>query len=497
MSDGSQPDRSPTPARSPWVAVGVVLVGSYAAVLNITVVGVALPAITDDLRGGGAPGADWVVTTFLIGVVVVQPLTAWAADRFGRSRVYVVSLLAFAAGSLLCALAPGMWLLIGARFVQGLGAGAVMPIGMATVYELFPPSRRGMAMGVWGVAIMAAPAVGPPFGGWMVDVASWRLLFVLFAAFAVAATALTLRYLPDVGNREPRPFDLLGWLLASTGVVALVVGSRQVADWGPLDTRTLAVAVIGVGVLVLVVMRSLRQTHPIIEFRIFAVPTFAAGTVVVWLSSMNQLGQLTFLPIELQVVRDLEAGHVGVLLAPAAIGVALTMPLGGWLVDRVGARAPVLVGSVLMAAGTFELSRLRPDGSERSLVLVLILVGVGQGLVFIPTTVATMNSLPTRFVAQASVVNSLNRQIGGAVGVAALSAVAVASLGSVAPEAADVVPGDAQDAYNRVFLVSAVTAVVCAAVCILLPGRRRTMADHRARAAEIPDQSDQVSAESR
>ncbi len=483
--------------RSPWVAVGVVLIGSYAAVLNITVVGVALPAMVADLSGGGSPGGDWIVTGFLIGVVVVQPLTAWAADLFGRSRVYPASLLVFALASVLCALAPNMWLLIVVRFVQGLGAGALMPIGMATVYELFPPARRGTAMGVWGVAIMAAPAVGPPLGGWTVEVASWRLLFVLFAGFAVAAAALSVRYLPDVGHRERRSFDLAGWGLASVGVVAVVIGSRQVADWGPVDPRTLLLAGVGVFALVLVVVRSLRRAHPILDFRMFTVPAFAVGAVVVWLSSMNQLGQLTFLPIELQVVRGLEAGHVGVLLAPAALGVAITMPLGGWLVDRVGARAPVLLGSVLMAVGTFELARLRPDGSERSLVLVLILVGVGQGLVFIPTTVATMNSLPSRLVSQASVANSLNRQIGGAVGVAVLSAVAVANLGSVAPDPATVDVDAAQAAYNRVFLVSAGVAVACAVAGGMLPGRRRTIEDHRARTAEIPDQHGQVSSERR
>lgn len=463
----------------------MVLVGSYAAILNITVVGVALPAIVGDLSGSASgPGGDWVVTSFLIGVVVVQPFTAWAADRAGRVRVYVASLALFAVGGVLCALAPGMWLLIAARLVQGIGAGAVMPIGMATVFELFPPSRRGTAMGVWGVAIMAAPAVGPPLGGWMVDAASWRLLFVMFSAFALAAAALSLRYLPEVGHREERPFDLPAWVLAAIGVVAVLIGSRQVAEWGPTDPRTLAFVAVGVAALAATIVRSLRRRHPIIEFRIFTVPAFAAAAVVVWLSSLNQFGQLTFLPVELQVVRGLEAGHVGLLLAPAALGVAATMPLGGWLVDRVGARVPVVVGSVVMAAGTFQLAQLRPDGSERSLVVVLIVIGVGQGLVFIPTTVAAMNSLPARFVAQASVVNSLNRQLGGAVGVAVLSAVAVASLGSVAPAPGEVAVDDAQAAYNRVFLVSAWAAVGCAVVGALLPDRRRTIEHHRERAAE-------------
>ncbi|TVR26061.1 MAG: DHA2 family efflux MFS transporter permease subunit [Ilumatobacter sp.] len=469
-------------ARSPWVAVGVILVGSYAALLNITVVGVALPAIVNDLGTSGGPGVDWVVTAFLIGVVAVQPLTGWAADRVGRKRVYGASLIVFALGSLLCAVAPGMTLLVAARVVQGAGAGAVMPIGMATVYDLFPPERRGTAMGVWGVAVMAAPAVGPPVGGWMVTAASWRLLFVVFGVIAVAAAVLSVRYLPDVGHRERRPLDLIGWVLSVVGVVAIVIVSRELPSWGVTSPVTLLVAGVGVGAIVAVVLRSLSHPHPIIEFRMFAVPAFAAGMVVVWLSSTNQFGQLTFLPVELQVVRDLDPGRVGLLLAPAALGVAATMPLGGWLVDRVGARVPVFVGLAVMAIGTFQLAGLRPDGSELSLVIVLIVIGVGQGFVFVPTTVAAMSSLSDRFVAQASVVNSLNRQLSGAVGVAVFSAIVVADLGAVAPLDVDV--DRAQAAYNRVFLVSAWTCVAGLVACWWLPGRRRMQEHHRDRSAE-------------
>jgi EmrB/QacA subfamily drug resistance transporter len=477
----------PARVRSPWVAVGVILVGSYAAILNITVVGVALPAIVDDLGGRRGPGADWVVTAFLIGVVAVVPLTGWAADRLGRTRVYGVSLVLFAVGSVLCALAPSMVVLVAARVVQGVGAGAVMPIGMATVYDLFPPDRRGSAMGVWGVAIMAAPAVGPPVGGWMVTAASWRLLFVVFGAIALAAAALSVRYLPDVGHRERRPLDMVGWALTVVGVVAIVVGSRELPAWGFTSPTTVVAMGTGVAAIVAVVVRSRRMTHPVIEFRMFTVPAFAAGMVVVWLSSMNQFGQLTFLPVELQVVRDLDPGRVGVLLAPAALGVAVTMPLGGWLVDRVGARVPVAVGLVVMAAGTLQLADLRPDGGEAPIVVTLIVIGLGQGLVFIPATVSAMSSLSDRFVAQAAVVNSLNRQLSGAVGVAVFSAIVVAELGAVSPTdlaAAGLELDRAQAAYNRVFAVSAWSVAAGLLACAWLPGRRRIREIHRERAAE-------------
>lgn len=474
----------PAPAaRSPWVAVGVILAGSYAAVLNVTVVGVALPAIGDELGGRGALAVDWVITSFLVGVVLVLPVTGWISDRAGRKAVYLASLAFFGAGALACAVAPTMALVVAGRFVQGVGGGALMPVGMAVVYDLFPPHRRGLALGIWGVAIMAAPAAGPPLGGWLVTAGSWRWIFGVFVVIAAVAVVLSVRWLPDVGHRESRRLDLGGWALAGAGVLAVVVGFRQIAAWGPTSPATLASAAVGVAAFTALVRRSLRRSQPIIDFRMFAVPTYAAAMVVTALLSLGQFAQLTFLPVELQVVRGLDAQQVGLLLAPAAAGSALMMPISGWLVDRIGARIPVVAGLCLIALSMWNLAHLRPDGSGRAVVGVLVVQGVGMGLVFIPSTVSAMNSLPARFTAQASAVNNLTRQLGGAIGVAVLSAVLVADLGAVAPAAP--VIGDAQAAYNRVFLLAFWFVVAAAAVALLLPGRAAVHRDQAQRAAEL------------
>lgn len=469
-----------TGARSPWIAVGVVLVGSYAAVLNVTVVGVALPVMAEELPG--AIAVDWVITSFLIGVVLALPVTGWLSDRAGRKRIYLASLALFGVGALVCAVAPTMGLVVAGRFVQGFGGGALMPVGMAIVYDLFPPDRRGSALGIWGVAIMAAPAAGPPLGGWLVTAASWRWIFGVFVVVAFVALALAVRWLPDVGHRESRRLDLVGWLLAAGGVTIVVVGFRQIAEWGPTSPATLLTAGVGVAALTVLVRRSLRISDPILDFRMFAVPTYAAAMVLTGLLSLAQFAQLTFLPVELQVVRGLDAQEVGLLLAPAAAGAAVMMPIGGWLVDRIGARVPVVIGLSLIASSMWNLAHLEPDGTEAFIVGVLVVQGVGMGLVFIPTTVSAMNSLPARFVAQASAMNNLTRQLGGAIGVAVLSAVLVADLGAVAPVAPDV--EQAQAAYNRVFLVAFCFVAAAVAAALLLPGRRAVRQHHADRAAE-------------
>ncbi|MFP4511722.1 MAG: DHA2 family efflux MFS transporter permease subunit [Acidimicrobiales bacterium] len=479
----NEEDQQQRPA-SPWIAVLVILVGSYAAVLNITVVGVALPDIASSFGGADATlSVDWVVTSFLTGVVLILPLTGWLADLLGRRMMYVLSLVSFGVGALVCAVAPNMFVLVLGRLVQGLGGGALMPVGMAMVYDLFPPHRRGTAMGIWGVGIMAAPAAGPPLGGWMVTAFGWRWIFAVFVGVALLAAALATRWLPEIGHRERRRLDPVGWLLMAVGVVLLVVGSREASGWGWGSPVTWTVGVLALASIVAVIWWSMRRRDPILDLAMFGVPTFASAMLVVALMAIAQFAQLTFLPVELQVVRGLDAQRVGLLLAPAAVGVAAVMPIGGWLADRIGSKVPVTLGLTIMAASMWRLGHLEPDGSDRQVVEILLVMGVGLGLGFMPSTLAAMNSLPSRFVAQASAVNNLIRQLGGAIGVAVLSAVVVASVGEVAPEGLP--PAETQAAYNRVFLIAfwfSVVATVVAAV--LLPGRRRALADQRARAAE-------------
>lgn len=476
------PQPAPRPGgRSPWVAMGVILVGVYAAVLNTTVVGVAMPSIADDLRGGFLD-VDWVVTAFLIGVVLALVATGWLADSFGRKPIFSAGLGVFGLGALVCTVAPTMELLVLGRFVQGLGSGALMPVGTAMVMDLFPPHRRGGAFGAWGIAMTVAPAAGQPLGGWITDVASWRWIFFTFVVVAALAVALALRWLPKIGHVESRHFDLVGYALAAPGVVAVVLGLRQAVDWGITSAAVLTAAIGGSVLLGIFVGRSLRRPDPIIELRMLTVPTFGVGMIIALLTSLAMFAAFTFVPVELQVVRGLEAQRVGLLMAPMAIGSAVTLPIGGWLVDRVGARVPVCIGLALAAAGLWQLGHLTPGRSLATVVQALVVMGAGMGLAFTPATVAAMNSVPGRFIAQASVINNLIRQLGGAVSVALLGAVVVAELGAVSPSAPDIEV--AQVAYNRCFLVAFWATVASAVVALALPGARGVREHHAARAVE-------------
>lgn len=480
---GSSEGKDREPHRSPWLALTVVLVGSYAAALNNSLLGVALPSIARDLEtAAGGLGVDWVVTAFLLGVVLVQPATAWFADRWGRTTAYAWSLALFGVGAMFCALAPTMPILVGGRFVQGLGGGAVMPIGMTIVYERFPPHRRGTALGIWGIGIAGAPAAGPPLGGLIVSTVGWRWLFVIFIVVAIVATLLAAYVLDDSGFRNAQPLDVGGWTLAAVGVVTLVIVSRQAPSWGMASPMTVVTAVASAGSFAVLVRRSLRRSNPIIEFRLFTNTSFSIALLATGLLGIGQLARANYVPIELQVVRGFDALEVGVILAPAAIGIALAMPIGGWLADRVGTRVPTMIGFACVAMTMWLLSRLDAGHSAGHITRILVLQGVGTGFAYVPTTVAAMNSVAARYVAQASALKNLDRQFAGAIGVAVLGAILVADLGAVAPSSVDAV--SAQSAYNNIFVVATWISVVGLVVAALMPGRSVTKAQHARRASE-------------
>lgn len=474
MSTGG---RGPTP---PWLSLAVVLAGSYAAALNTTVVGVALPDIAADLETPSAwLAADWVVTAFLVGVVVIQPATGWLADRWGRVAIYVTSLGLFGVGAAVCTLAPNMPALVAGRFVQGLGGGAVMPVGMTIIFDRFPAHRRGTALGVWGVGIAGAPAAGPPLGGWLVTAAGWRWVFAVFTGIAIVAGALAVWLLQDQAGRVRRRLDGSGWALATVVVVTVVVLSREAQRWGLLSPISLTLIVVAVAALAAFRLRPTSGDDAIIDVAMFGTPAFTVAVLVSVLLAVTQYARLNFLPVELQVLRGLDAGHVGLLLGPPALGIAVAMPLGGWLADHAGARLPTAIGLGLVTAAMWALAHLGPSDSQQRIMAILVVQAIGTGLAFVPTTVAAMNSVPGRLTAQASAVKNLDRQLAGALGVAVLGAVLVSDLGAVAPTTFE--PARAQTAYNKLFLIAFWAGAAGTALALLMPGRRETQAHHDAR----------------
>jgi EmrB/QacA subfamily drug resistance transporter len=482
-ANGARSRQVVDPQRYRWVAMAVILIGTFMVILDTSIVNVALPQIGADFDSVSA--VDWIVTSYLLAVGVSIMATGWLADNFGKKRIFVLSISAFTVGSLLCALSPTLPVLVAARVVQGLGGGALMPLGMAMIYELFEPQDRGMALGIWGVAAMAAPAIGPVLGGFIVTAVDWRVLFLInvpIGMLGIPAAALLLR---DVGAHHPRPLDAAGLATSATGLVLVLLGLSEAPTWGWGSLQFALTVGTGTVLLAAWVWRSLRIAHPIIELRMFAIPAFTLTIVIVWLITIAQFARLVFMPLEFETLRGASALSVGVMLTPSAIGIAITMPFGGRLADRIGARLPAVVGLTIAAISFWPLGHLAVDTPMWVVAAWLFVGGIGVGLAMMPNTVIAMNSVHGRYVAQASAVRSLNRQIAASLGTAILASILAGRIGAIGAHTGHPTP-HLVAGYNDLFIVAmyfTIAALVCAC---WLPGKAAARALQEERRREGP-----------
>jgi DHA2 family multidrug resistance protein len=476
--------------RYPWIAMGVVLLGTFMVILDTTIVNVALPQIGIALDSRS--GIEWVVTAYLLAVGIAQPPTGWLADRFGRKRLFIASLALFGLGSLFAALSPNLGFLVAARVVQGLGGGALAPVGMAMIYELFPADRRGTALGVWGVAAMAAPAFGPVIGGYLVTNVSWHWLFLINVPIGVVSIAVAARLLKDTGYKERRAFDGVGLGLISMGLVALLVTFSSASDWGWSSGRTVTLLSVGGLLLVGFVLWVRGRENPLIDLSMFRVPIFTLTLAIISATVVVQFGNLVFLPLLLQTVRSFTALEVGTMLVPMALAAAITFPLGGRLTDRIGPRIPVMLGSALLATSGLILSRLRVDSPVSVIEIALVCQGLGFGLAMMPNSVTGLNALPNRFVAQATSVRQLNVRVSASFGVAVLATVLATRLGDAVASGTVTGSTTAQDAYDTIFLIAALSAAVATVMAFFLPGKEKNRELQSERAAEYELAADAI-----
>ncbi len=465
--------------------MAIVLLGTLMAVLDSTIVNVALPQIGIDLHQSSE--IEWIVTAYLLAGGIALPATGWLADRMGRKQIFTISVGLFAVSSLLSALSPNLPALLAFRALQGAAGAALFPVGLAMIFELFPPDQRGTALGVWGVASMAGPAMGPVLGGFIVTVVSWRWLFIINVPIGAIAVLLAARFLRDYGFRERRRFDLLGLLLAGGGLFGLLLAFSEVGTWGWASAPTIVSLALGVVFVVLFGVHALRVHEPLIELRIFRSVTFDLTIAINALLIVMQYGRLVFIPIELETLRHLTAFAVGVMLTPTAFAAGLMNPLGGRLADRIGPRIPVISGILLVAIPGWFLTQLTPTTAILLIAVVLAVQGLGNGISMTPSLVAGMNALESRFVAQGSAVRSLNQRVAGAMTTGILASVVAAQIGSVSDAGLHVSTALAQNAYNSVFVVGLIAVVPAFVIAFFLPGRESTRRDQAARAVEHED----------
>ena len=464
--------------------MGVVLLGAFMVVLDTTVVNLGLPSLQKDFDT--VDGVEWVVTAYLAAVGIAHMASGWVADRFGRKQTFVASIVIFTIASALCAAAPSLELLVAARVLQGIGGGLLLPVAVSTIYELFDPAERGRAMGIYGISVMVAPTVGPVLGGALVEAAGWRWLFIINIPIGLVAIPLSTRFLRDSGFRNDRPLDRPGLALTVVGMGLLLVGLSLggISGWDRPDV--IAMLVLAVLSLVAFCLHALRSAHPLVDLRILARPVFALAMVSLGLLSVAQYSRLVYVPLELGSARGVSEMVIGLVMLPSAVGIAIMMPVGGRLADRVGARLPVLIGVALLLASFWPLANLEADTSLVAIATILFVGGVGSGLALMAPNIVALNAVPMRELSQASGLSAVSRQLSAAVGTAVLAAVFATIRPPGDPGSVD--PQELVDSYNTVFMIGFGVLAVLLAIAAFLPGKdtaKRFQEERRVEAEEL------------
>jgi len=388
---------STTAILAPLVAI---IIGTFMVILDNTVVNVALPVLGKVFRADLSL-LQWVITAYMLAQAAVIPLSGWLADRFGAKRIYLTSLVLFTLGSALCGLAQSAEMLVATRVLQGLGGGMMMPIGMSVLYRLTPPERRGAVMGMFGVPILVAPAVGPTLSGYLLQYADWRLIFLINVPVGIAALVVGLRALPKIGAaRAVGALDTLGVALGPVAFASLSFGISESTHSGWTGGATLGGIAIGVVALALFVWRELRTEHPLLELRVFRSRDFTLAIVTQWIGFGAMFGTFFLVPLFLQQVRGYGSFETGLFTVPQAVASAIMMPIGGRLFDRIGARPLVLAGLTLVVGAMWLMSQITGTTTGQELRLPLVLMGAGMGTMMMSLNTHLLNSAPRELVSR-------------------------------------------------------------------------------------------------
>jgi EmrB/QacA subfamily drug resistance transporter len=406
----------------------VVVLGSVMTILDATIVNVALPTLGQDLHTSIAT-IQWVPTIYLLAFASVIPLTGWLSGRFGAKPVWLASLGLFMAGSLLAGLSPSIGALIGARVVQGLGGGMIMPLGQSMLAQTAGPKRMGRVMSIIGVPLLLAPVFGPLIGGALIgeapiDAASWRWIFFVNLPVGLLAIALAVRLLPADGPRFAQRLDVPGAVLLSGGLVLFIYGLAEIGQHARLATPAALGPMAGGAVaVILFAWRALRVPNPLIDLRLFRQRGFAAGTAVNFVLGVALFGVALLLPLYFELLRGRTPVQTGLLLAPQGLGAAVTISLAGYLTDRIGARRVVPAGVLLALAGTGWYTQIGAHTPYWALLIALFLIGAGLGATITPAMAAAYQGLPATAMGQATSAIAVVQRVAGALGSALLAVV--------------------------------------------------------------------------
>ena len=420
MPEQDSSSQNIAPDVNPWLIAIAVVLPAFMEVIDTSIASVCVPYIAGSLSSSNDE-ATWVLTFYLLSNAVVLPASAWFSLRYGRKRFLISSIIIFTIASFFCGAANSLLVILLARLVQGAGGGALQPLSQAILTESFPPEKRGLAMGMFGLGVVVAPVLGPTLGGWLTDQYSWRWAFYINIPVGIMAVFLISRYVidpPYIKHAKVGRLDSIGFglLAVGLGLLQIILDRGQQDDW--LGAKWIRWAlVLMIVCLVAFVISQLTRENTLVDLSVFKNRNFTVGCMLIFMFGAAIYGAVTILPLFFQEMLDYSAWWAGLAVSPRGLGSIIAMPLVGILVSKLDTRVLVSTGFIIFGTCSLIWSMLTLDISPWSLTWPVVISGFALGLVFVPLSTVTLGALPKESVGNGSGLYNLMRNIGGSVGI--------------------------------------------------------------------------------
>ena len=399
--------------------LAAMLFGMFIAILNQTLLNVALPKINTEFNISASTG-QWLMTGFMLVNGILIPISAFLFNKYSYRKLFIIGLVLFTFGSLICAISMNFPIMMTGRVLQAIGAGILMPLGSNVIVTIFPPEKRGVAMGTMGIAMILAPAIGPTLSGYIVQNYDWNLMF--YGMFFIGLVAIAVGFFWfRLYQRTTNPkADVPGIIYSTIGFGALLYGFSEAGNKGWGSTEIVSMFIIGIIFITLFVIRELRMKAPMLNLEVLKYPIYTLTTVINMIVMMSLYGGMILLPIYLQNLRGFSALDSGLLMLPGALVMGVLGPVAGKLLDTIGIKPLAIFGIGIMTYATWELTKLNMDTPYLSIMGIYVLRSFGMAFIMMPIMTAGMNALPARLISHGNAFVNTMRQLAGSIGTAIL-----------------------------------------------------------------------------
>lgn len=470
--------------KPPYGNIAILFMGAFVAIFTQTLLNIALPSIMTDLNIKDASTVQWLVTGYMLVNGILIPASAYFIQRYSNRSIFILAMSIFALGTLFAGLAPTFGVLLAARMIQAAGAAMMMPLLMNVMLAAFPVERRGAAMGVFGLVMIVAPAIGPTLSGYIVEHYSWRVLFFIVLPVALIPLALGIFKLKNLTfqNRE-LSLDKMSLVFSSLGFGGILYGFSSAGQSGWDDPIVLGTITVGVVSLVTFILRQLKLSEPLLEFRIYKYPMFALSSAISIVLSISMFSAMILMPIYVQTIKGISPFDSGLLMLPGALVMGFMSPVTGKLFDKYGAKMLAITGMSIVVISTYYFSKLSLDTTYLEIMFLYTIRMFGISMVMMPVMTNGLNTLPMKAHPHGTAMNNTFQQVSGAIGSALLITVMNTHTTSTAENLAksgsdpmNIMKNSMMEGITYTFFVSTLIAVVGLALTFFIkkPNRQVT-----------------------